>query len=164
MEQQAFLIGFAQIALVLTGFVSVFVVYLINEQDRSRVNTHHAASILVGSVLSVLSALVPIALYHYGLTGTDLWWYASAIFMGLTSTYFIAMFSLTIQLTKAQFVEAGVIHMVSSYMLGFAAAGINLLNLMFEPIAGHYVLAIMVNFLVPLVAFVTFSAQKVLHW
>lgn len=47
MEQQNFLIGFAQLALVLTGFVSVFVVFHVDEASKSRVNTHHATCILL---------------------------------------------------------------------------------------------------------------------
>ncbi len=41
MEQQGFLIGFAQLALVLTGFVSIFVVFQIDHQSKSRVTTQH---------------------------------------------------------------------------------------------------------------------------
>lgn len=62
MEQQSFLIGFAQLALVLTGFVSIFVVFQIDHSEKSRVNTHHAASILVGSLVAFIGALIPIAL------------------------------------------------------------------------------------------------------
>ena len=164
MEQQSFLIGFAQIALVLTGFVSIFVVFLIDKNEKSRVNTHHATSILVGSVVTLLGTFAPIVLFHYGLMGEELWWWSSVVFMVLASAYFISMASLTFQLTKEQFKEAGYIHMASSYALGFTAAGVNLLNLIGTPSAGHYVLALIVNLLVPLIAFVTFSAQRVFHW
>ena len=164
MEQQAFLIGFAQISLVLTGFVSVFVVFLINQDEKSRVNTHHAASILVGSLITLIATFIPIVLFHYGLEGESLWWWSSLGFMLLTFTYFITMASLTLQLTKEEFKAAGYIHMGSSYFLGTSAAVINLLNLIDVPLPGHYALALVVNLLVPLIAFVTFSAQKVLHW
>lgn len=164
MEQQSFLIGFAQLSLVLTGFVSIFVVFLIDRNEKSRVNTHHATSILVGSVITLLGAFAPMVLFHYGFSGDALWFWSSVIFMGLALGYFVSMASLTIQLTSQQFKEAGYIHMASSYTLGFTAAGINLLNLIGPPTAGHYILALVVNLLVPLIAFVTFSAQKVFHW
>lgn len=164
MEQQNFLIGFAQISLVLTGFVSIFVVFLIDRNEKSRVNTHHAASILVGSVITLLGTFVPIALFHYGLLGEALWWWSSVILIILGLTYFFVMASLTLQLTKEQFKEAGYIHMASSYLLGFTASGITLMNLVGTPIGGNYVMALIINLLVPLIAFVTFAAQKVFHW
>ncbi len=164
MEQQDFLIGFAQITLVLTGFVSIFVVFLIDRDEKSRVNTHHAASILVGSVLTLMSTFVPVVLHQYGLSGAELWRWSSVAFMLLASIYLVTMASLTFRLTKPQFKEAGYIHMVSSYSLGFTAAGINLLNLVGPPTPGNYVFALVVNLMVPLIAFVTFCAQKVFHW
>ncbi len=164
MDQQDFLIGFAQISLVLTGFVSIFVVFLIDKNEKSRVNTHHAASILIGSLLTLIATFIPLLLFQYGLSGNELWWWSSCLFMILGITYFALMASLTFQLTKAQFKEAGYIHMASSYALGTTAAGINLLNLIGDSIPGHYLLALVINFLVPLVAFVTFCAQKVFHW
>ena len=164
MEQQNFLIGFAQLSLVLTGFVSIFVVILIDKNEKSRVNTHHAASILVGSLLTLIATFTPLALYHYGLAGERLWWWSSLCFFLLSLTYFFAMLSLTLQLTKEQLKEAGYIHMFSSYGLGTAAGGIMLMNLISSPIPGNYILALIINLMVPLIAFVTFSAQKVLHW
>ena len=164
MEQQNFLIGFAQLSLVLTGFVSIFVVFMIDKNEKSRVNTHHAASILVGSVLTLLATLVPIVLHHYGLEGETLWWWASAVFMGLSGSYFFCMASLTVQLSGAEFKEAGYLHMGSSYLLGFGAAAVILLNLLGPATPGHYVFALVINMLVPLIAFVTFCAQKVFYW
>lgn len=164
MEQQEFFIGFAQLALVLTGFVSVFIIFLIGEADKSRANTHHATSILVGSLLSLIAALLPVVLYNYGFEGERLWWWASIGFSVISFTYFLTMLSMTVQLTRAQLAEAGYAHMISSYLLGIGAFGIVALNLIGPPVPGHYILALVINFLVPLIAFVTFSAQKVLHW
>lgn len=164
MEQQNFFIGFAQLALVLTGFVSVFVVFLIDANEKSRVNTHHAASILVGSLITLLGAFVPIVLFHYGFFDLKLWWWSSALFLALSILYFISMFALTVQLTKEQFKEAGYLHMFSSYTLGFSAAGVALMNLIGTPTPGNYVFALVLNLLVPLIAFMTFSVQRVFYW
>ena len=43
---EGFFIEFAQLALVLTGFVSVFVIFLADRSERSAALTHHAASML----------------------------------------------------------------------------------------------------------------------
>lgn len=74
MELQGLLIGFAQLSLVLTGFVSVFVVFLTSADEKSRVNTHHAVAMQVGSLIAVVDALIPIILLNYGLKGKALWW------------------------------------------------------------------------------------------
>ena len=44
MEQEAFLIGFSQLSLVLTGFVSVFVAFFMDSEIPARSVTHHAAA------------------------------------------------------------------------------------------------------------------------
>lgn len=164
MELQGFLIGFAQLALVLTGFVSVFVVFLTAADERSRVNTHHAVAMLLGSLVTVVDALIPIVLFNYGLKGEALWWWSSigAVIIGLA--FFITMLSLTLQLTKAEFKEAGYLHMGSSYFMGTLATLIIAWNIFVHPSAGNYVLAITLLFLIGVIGFITFSIQKILYW
>ena len=67
MEHSATLIGLAQISLVLTGFVAVFVAFHANGRKPTKPDVHHAVSMLIGSVLALLIALVPIVLSAYGL-------------------------------------------------------------------------------------------------
>lgn len=164
MEQQGFFIGFAQLALVLTGFVSVFVVVTTSEGKKSRVNTHHAVSMITGSFISMVAAFVPILLYNYGLTGDTLWWWSSvgAVVLGMANL--TIMLPLTLQLTKAEFKEAGYLHMGLSYGIG-TSSGLPLLwNIFVHPIAGNYILSIIMLFVVSVIGFLTFSIQKILHW
>lgn len=164
MAQQEFLIGFAQLALVLTGFMSVFVVFSVSEQQRSRVMTHHAASMLVGSVITVIAAIVPIVFAYYGFEGEAVWWWSSLVFAFFSVAFAATMLSMTVQLTAAQFREAGVLHMVSSYCLGTGAFVCCALNLLGVANPGHYALALLLNFMVPLIAFIAVTIQKVFHW
>lgn len=164
MEQQGFLIGFAQLALVLTGFVSVFVVVTTSEDEKSRVHTHHAVSMITGSFISIVSAFIPIVLYNYGLTDRTLWWWSSLGGLMLGGTNFLTMFSLTRQLTKAEFKEAGYLHMGLSYGIGTASALPLLWNIFVDPIPGNYILAMIMLFVVSVIGFLTFSIQKILHW
>ena len=164
MEQQGFLIGFAQLALVLTGFVSVFIGFQIDEAAKSRVVTHHATSILIGSLVAFFGALIPIAMYNFGLDGAALWKWSSAGLFGLSFSYFLIMINMTIRLTKAEFKEAGYLHMTSSYALGWAGGGALLWNVFSAAQPGYYVLACMLTLIAALVGFVAFSVQKILHW
>ena len=164
MEQQSFLIGFAQIALVLTGFVSVFVVFQIDHGGKSRVNTHHATSILLGSLVAFLGTLIPMAIYNFDVDDAQLWWWSSAALLALGVVFFLIMFNMTVRLTKTQFKEAGYLHMFSSYAMGFVAAGCLAWNMAFSSTPGFYLLALILNLLVALVGFVTFSVQKILFW
>lgn len=164
MELQGFLIGFAQLGLVLTGFVSVFVVFLTSANERSRVNTHHAVSMLVGSLISVVYALIPIILFNYGLKGEALWWWSSLGAMILGLAFLVTMLSLTLQLTKAEFKAAGYLHMASSYLIGTLAILIGAWNIFVHPVVGNYILLMTLMFLISVIGFVTFSIQKILYW
>ena len=164
MELEGTLIGFAQLALVLTGFVSVFVVFLTSDEDKSRVNTHHATSMLVGSIVTVVESLIPIILYTYGLRDENLWWWSSLCALLIGLAFFITMLSLTFQLTKAEFKEAGYLHMGVSYTFGTLAGVLAAWNIFVHPSSGNYILAITLLFLISVVGFVTFSIQKILYW
>ncbi|MEO1552851.1 MAG: hypothetical protein AAFR82_02875 [Pseudomonadota bacterium] len=164
MEQQSFLIGFAQLALVLTGFVSIFVVFQIDEAAKSRVNTHHATSILLGSLVAFFGALIPIAMYNFGLVGDGLWRWSSAALFVLSFSYFLIMFNMTLRLTKAEFKEAGYLHMTLSYSFGWAGGGALIWNVLSAAHPGYYVLACILTLVAALVGFVAFSVQKILHW
>lgn len=164
MEQQNFLIGFAQLALVLTGFVSIFVVFQIDHEAKSRVNTHHATSILFGSLVAFVGGLIPIALFHFDMTGEALWWWSSLGLGVVAVTYFMIMLNMTFRLTKAQFKEAGYLHMFFSYAMGISAGGLLGWNLLIGAAPGFYVAACILNLLVALIGFITFSVQKILYW
>lgn len=164
MELQGFLIGFAQLALVLTGFVSVFAVLLTTEKEKSRVNTLHAVGMLVGSLITVVASLVPIVLFHYGLEGHALWWWSSLATAALGVANCGIMVSLTLQLTKVEFKEAGYLHICSAYLFGTLALSLLAWNVFVQPSIGNYVLVIVMMFLIAIMGFVTLSVQKILYW
>ena len=164
MEQEAFLIGFSQLSLVLTGFVSVFVAFFMGSEESTRPMIHHAASMLAGSLLSVITALSPIVLFHYGMKDEKLWYWSSVLGLAVGTVYFTYMLSLSIRLTRVEFKEAGLIHMLASYGLGFIAFGLLISNLISGAGPGHYVLASISMFMIAVIGFVTFSLQKVLKW
>nr|WP_070959758.1 hypothetical protein [Hyphomonas sp. Mor2] len=164
MEQQGFLIGFAQLALVLTGFVSIFVVFQVDQTSKSRVITHHAASILVGSLVAFIGALIPIVLYNFDVTGATLWWWSSLILSGFGAVYFASMLRMTFGLTWAQFKEAGILHMFFSYSTGMTSGGLLVWNVLEPAAPGFYIAACILNLLAALIGFITFSVQKILYW
>ena len=162
MEHSSTLIGFAQLSLVLTGFVAVFVAFFSKERGSSKPDVHHALSMLIGSVLALLSALVPLVLDGYGLVGTDLWFWSSVAGLVLSSVYGVMMLNLTLRLSKEEFKQAGWLHMLVSYTLGFSAGGLMLWNVLSVSGPGHYILAMILTFMVALIGFVTFCVQNFL--
>lgn len=164
MEQQGFLIGFAQLALVLTGFVTVFVAVQVDQHSKSRVITHHAASILVGSLVAFIGALVPIVLFHFDVTGDALWWWSSVVLSGFGLIYFLSMMRMTFGLTWEQFKEAGILHMFFSYGTGVTSGGLLAWSVFVEAAPGLYIASAVLNLLTALIGFITFSVQKILSW
>lgn len=162
MDQSAVLIGFAQACLVLTGFVAVFVTFYSGKYPPSKPDIHHALSMLVGSVLALLMSLAPLVLAAYGLAGVDLWYWSSAFAFGLTIVHAATMLNLTLRLTRAEFKEAGIVHMVTSYSLGTAGSALMLVNVLGDSGPGAYLLGMILVFMVALVGFVTFSVQNFL--
>lgn len=78
MEEQGFLIGYAQLALVLAGFISIFLVAATRDGKLSKPDSIHFATMTLASMLSVVSGLLPILFHHVGLAG-DLVWRSSSV-------------------------------------------------------------------------------------
>lgn len=162
MEQSSVLIGFAQLCLVLTGFVAVFVTFFSVEKTKSKPDQHHALAMLIASVVSLIIALVPILFDSYGFVGQDLWFWSSAIGFAISLTFGGVMLSVSLRLSKAEFMEAGLVHMISAYSLGTTGSGFMLWNLISVSGPGPYLLAMVLTFLVGLTGFVSFALQNFL--
>ncbi|MCR9279434.1 MAG: hypothetical protein NXH85_15870 [Pseudomonadaceae bacterium] len=163
MEESGILIGFAQLSLVLTGFVAVFVAFFSGEEPPSKPDIHHALSMLIGSVLALLVALVPLIVAAYGLKQEELWFWSSGIGLVLSAAYGTMMLNLTLRLTREEFKRAGVLHMIVSYSLGTTGSILMLLNLFGVSTPGPYILGMILTFMVALVGFITFSVQNFLR-
>lgn len=162
MDSTSVLIGFAQISLVLTGFVAVFVAFFTGTQTPSKPDVHHAISMLIGSVLALMLSLTPIVLGSYGLSGSQLWYWASLFGVAMGSVYGMSMLRLTLKLTKEEFRKAGLIHMISSYALGTGSTGLMLWNVLTNAGPGHYIMGLVMTLMVALIGFVSFSLQNFL--
>lgn len=164
MHHEAFLIGFAQLSLVMTGFVSVLFMFMMPEGGRSRVNTFHAVPVLMGSLICLLASMLPLLLNAYGLEGKALWWWSSVAAFGLGTGFFAVAGSLTLQLTKAEFKELGPIHIIAGYVLGTASMILLAWNIFCDVQSGHFLTALVLTFFASLLGFVAFAIQKVFYW
>ncbi|GAB5415825.1 MAG: hypothetical protein Cons2KO_34280 [Congregibacter sp.] len=156
------LIGLAQISLVLTGFVAVFVAFYAGTHPPSKPDIHHAFAMLMGSVVALLLTLIPIVLGGYGLSGEKLWYWASLIGAPLGMLWGLSTLRMTLKLSKEEFVQAGIMHMLTAYTLGTSATGLMLWNIFTIAGPGHYVLATILTLMVALIGFVSFSLQNFL--
>ena len=164
MQHESFLIGFAQLSLVMTGFVSVLFIFMAPEGGRSRVNTYHAVPIIMGSLICLLASLIPLLLNAYGLEGRTVWWWSSVAGFALGTTYSIVALSLTAQLTKAELKELGPIHIIAGFVMGAIAMLLLGWNIFVDVQIGHYLTATVLTFFASLIAFVAFAIQKMLYW
>lgn len=164
MPHESFLIGFAQLSLIATGFLSVLFVFMAPEGGGSRVNTFHAFPVLMGSLICFVASILPLLLAAYGFEGRALWWWASVAAFGLGTGFFAVGGWLTIQLTKAEFKELGPIHVIAAYVLGTVAMLLLALNIFGDVHSGHYLAALVLTFLASLIGFVAFAIQKVFYW
>ncbi len=164
MQHESFLIGFAQLSLVMTGFVTALFIFMVPEDGRSRVNTFHAFPVLMGSLVCLLASIIPLLLMAYGLEGRPLWWWSSVAGFAMGTVFFIVTVSLTAQLTKAEFKELGPIHIIAAYFLGAIAMMLLAWNIFIDVQSGHYLTATVLTFFASLVGFVAFAIQKVFYW
>lgn len=164
MPHESFLIGFAQLSLVATGFISVLFVFMAPEGGRSRVNTFHAFPVLMGSLICLVASILPLLLTAYGLEGRALWWWASVVAFGLGTGFFVVGGWMTVQLTKAEFKELGPIHVIAAYVLGTISMLLLAWNIFGDVQSGHYLTALVLTFFASLIGFVAFAIQKVFYW
>lgn len=162
MEHEGFLIGFAQLSLVLTGFVSIFAATIAGKVN-SFTTMHHAASMLAGGLVSLALSITPLVLNAYGFEGVLLWRYASAIGIAAELAYLSVILPMSLKLSQEQLKEVGIFHVVSSYMLGIVSFILLVLCVFTASNPGHYILAVTLIFFTAALGFITFAFEKILN-
>ena len=70
MDLDTLLIGFAQIGIVLIGFISVFLTFLLRDTTLDNVMRMHARALIMTAPLALAAAIVPLALFGFGVNET----------------------------------------------------------------------------------------------
>ena len=160
MEQSGFLIGLGQLALVLAGFISIFLFASTQDGKLSRPDAIHFMTMTFASVGVLVGCLMPVFLNAVGLAELTAWRAAAAIMFAIETIFGGYITFKTLRLSGVERREVGHFHMVASYalalsgglFLGLAGVGIN-------P-DGYYLAALVLTMFLGVLGFFTFTMQS----
>lgn len=160
MQLEGFFLATVNISVVLIGFVTVFLTFVMNGRETNRPDRMHSRSLLTSSYSLLLVPFVPIAAKAYGANeATALFAFHVAGFCAVLGTGAVMMWFF-FRLTRAEMKQAGVIHNVVSFATGAAAAGFFLAGARGHAPAGNAVMAVVVMLLLSATALFSFAAQQ----
>lgn len=166
MELEAFFLTTAEISVVLIGFVTIFLTFVMSGREIGKADRMHSRALLTGAYPLLFVPFVPIAANAYGASE------ATALFSfhlaGVLASVMIGavMMGFYSRLNWADIEEVGWIHSVVSFSLGWGAWGFFLAGTLGYAPAGNAVVAVILTFLLTGTALFSFAAQqmKLFDW
>ncbi|MFN2100344.1 hypothetical protein [Altererythrobacter sp. MF3-039] len=166
MELEAFFLTTAEISVVLIGFVTIFLTFVMSGREIGKADRMHSRALLTGAYPLLFVPFVPIAANAYGVSeATTLFSFHLA---GVLASVMIGvvMMGFYSRLSWADVKEVGWIHTVVSFALGWGAWGFFLAGMLGYAPAGNAVVAVILSFLLTGTALFSFAAQqmKLFDW
>lgn len=166
MELESFFLTTAEIAVVLIGFVTIFLTYVMSGREIGKADRMHSRALLTGAYPLLFVPFVPIAASAYGASeATALFAFHLAGFLanlglGAVIHWFYS------RLSWAEIREVGWLHTVVSFSLGWGAGGFFIAGALGYAPAGNAVVAVILSFLLTGTALFSFAAQqmKLFDW
>ena len=166
MELEAFFLTTAEISVVLIGFVTIFLTYVMSGRAIGKADRMHSRALLTGAYPLLFVPFVPIAAGAYGASeATALFSFHLAGFfanlgLGVVIHWFYS------RLSWAEIREVGWLHTVVSFTLGWGAGGFFLAGMLGYAPEGNAVVAVILSFLLTGTALFSFAAQqmKLFDW
>jgi hypothetical protein len=160
MPEEGFLIGLSQLGATFTGFVTIFLVFVRQEERFSPADAFRIRALIYNSLVVVIYALVPLTLSF--VVSPSVLWRASAglsFFAGLP--FFFDSLRSHLAMTKEDRRQIVLPHTISSYGLIFVAGAlVAALALGYGHGSGFYVVALMLIFLSVLTTFVVLAFKN----
>ncbi len=160
MELEAFFLTTAEISVVLIGFVTVFLTFLIGGNDVGKADRMHSRALLTSAYPMLFVPLVPLAAIGYGASEATALFAFHVTGMVISSGIGIVMHWFYTRLTLAEVREVGWLHTIVSFGLGYGAAGFFLAGALGYAPQGNAVVAVIFSFLLPGTALFSFAAQR----
>lgn len=166
MQLEAFFLTTAEISVVLIGFVTIFLTFVMSGREIGEADRMHSRALLSAAYPLLFIPFVPIAAYAYGaseavaLFAFHLAGFAASLCIGVVMTGFY------LRLTWAEVRQVGWVHTVVSFALGWGAGGFFFAGALGHAPAGNAVVAVILTFLLTGTALFSFAAQqmKLFDW
>lgn len=160
MELEPFFLTTAEISVVLIGFVTVFLTFLIGGSDVGKADRMHSRALLSSAYPMLFVPLVPIAAIGYGATESSALFAFHLTGVVVSSGIGLVMHWFYSRLTWAEIREVGWVHTAVSFGLGYGAAGFFFAGALGYAPEGNAVVAVILSFLLPGTALFSFAAQR----
>lgn len=160
MGSGSFLMGMAQLGIVLAGFISVFIVVVAQEGKLARSDAIHLVTMISGSLFVVLAALAPFAALYAGVPEAQMWTVSCAAMLLAGLALAVVVTWMLLRLTAAERRAVGYAHMALSYALAGVAVAFYAAGVFGHRPDASYFVAVIFTFLVGLLGFVTFALQR----
>ena len=156
---------FAELGAAFAGFIAIFLIFARREGRFSPADSLRIRSIILASFSAVFFSLIPLVLYHAGLSGAGQWQVASAValIVGLLQGGVVARKQLA--LSPADRASVGLAHSVITWALyGIAAVffAANALSLGLTPSPWPYLASLVCILGIAAMNFVTIAFQRLL--
>ena len=160
MKLEQFFLTTAEISVVLIGFVTVFLTFVVGGRDVGKADRMHSRSLLASAYPMLFVPLVPIAAMGYGASeATALFTFhvaglAASASIGMVMHWFYS------RLTWAEVRDVGWVHTIISFGTGYTAAGFFLAGALGYAPEGNAVMGVILSFLLAGTALFSFAAQQ----
>ncbi len=160
MTDPRFLIDFAQLAIVLAGFTSVFAALIPKDSEFCRVDRVHAAAMILASYTTVICALTPFYLEAIGVEGMAIWKVATAFLLLLGTPCAFYVLKRVLAMTREEQREMGLVHI----WVGFGLIGVMLViaitGLFSDRAKDLFIAALMLGFAAGSMSFLSFALNQ----
>lgn len=162
MIEQSFLIGLSQLALIFTGFVAIFLIYVRGDGRFSPADSLRIASMIFTGIGLLFAALSPIMFWSLGLAEFQVWQYSALlqVLVGGPTSLFMARRHL--KMTAEDRAEVGLIHSAITWSMQLAVSAIFISIALGFGGGGLYIVACMIILALSAINFVTITLQKLL--
>lgn len=162
MQQEAILIGIAQLGAVFAGFIAVFTAFTRADGRFSRVESLRIRSMLYASFLTVMGSLWPLVVSAYGVPDPDLWRRSAVLFLltGLAAVADAVRHNLSLKDTRK--VSLGRVHFFVSWGMVGVAVALVAATALGHGGPGHYLVALTLTLAVAISNFLTSTLLRLL--
>ena len=159
MELEAFFLTAAEISVVLIGFVTIFLTFVMSGREIGKADRMHSRALLTGAYPLLFVPFVSVAANAYGaseataLLSFHLAGGLASVMIGIVMTGFYS------RLSRAEVREVGWLYTLVSFTLGWGAGGFFWADALGYAPAGNAVVAVILSFLLTGTVLFSFAAQ-----
>ncbi|NVE94113.1 hypothetical protein [Altererythrobacter lutimaris] len=160
MALEAFFRTTAEISVVLIGFVTIFLTFVMSGKETSKADRMHSRALLITAFPLMVMPFIPIAAIAYGASEETALFAFHLSGVIATVAIGIVIYWFFLRMTWAEIKEVGMVHNVVSGITGWGAGGFFLAGALGYAPAGNAVTAVILAFLMTGTALFSFAAQQ----